>query len=282
MPKKLPDNFRSKGFHTLSKGIRGHVQLAQGLNIDYQDRLRFHDELVADRGEIIIHEMAASCPKCRKGDEADPILFNSFCDNCENGWLYRNPRRIQAIVTSISQSRDLGEFGFAVPGDCVISPPPNMRPQISEFDRITFTWPQPTGDGEVIVRGADYKRFKERGGLHTLEATEDVLHYFAGNALIVEDENGVQYYQDADFEFEGKVIRWIGNAPIVNTRYVIKYEAFFQWIIIAPPLERRDAGKNLGPRAIARKVHVLLSGDDPKTPSPEETSKNVFSGKISV
>jgi len=284
MSKPFP-KFNTRGLRTLGGGLQSHANLGQGLNIDFQDRFRFHDELVADRGEMLIHEMAVACPSCRRGDSDDPIFFTAHCSNdCEwNGFMYRNPRYIQALVTGISQSRDLGEFGFASPGDCTISPAPNLRPQIHEYDRITFTWPQTVDEGQVLVRGNEYRRFKERGGTHTLEENEDLLFYSAANALHVEDEDGNEYFEDADFVFDGKIIRWLGNKPIIRKRYVVKYEAYFEWIAITPPLERRDKGRNLGPRIFLRKVHAFKSADDPNQDTAEERAdNNLFSNKVVV
>ncbi len=272
------------GPRTLGLGLRGHTTLGQGLNVNFQDRFRFQDELVADRGEVVIHEMAVACPVCRKGDIDDPVIFKSECDNCEwNGFMYRDTRRIQMLISGISQSKDLGEFGFASPGDCTGSPRPNLRPQIHEFDRVTFTWPQTVNEGQVVIRGADFKRFSELGGKHTIESDEDVLHYVAHNALHVEDQDGIEYFQDADFIFENKTIKWIGNAPIINKRYVVKYEAFFEWIVITPPFERRDKGRNLGPRVLLRKVHVFKSADDPKQKTADQRADdNIFGHKVTV
>ena len=285
MPDKPDPKFDNLGARTSGLGLRGHMTLGHGLGIDFQDHFRLFDELVANRGEIIIHEMAIACPTCRTGDTSDPVFFWSDCTSCEgNGFIYRNPRYIQALVTNISQSRDLGEFGFSVPGDCLISPAPNLRPQIAEFDRITFTWPQTVNEGQVVVRGADYARFKERGNPNTITSDEDVLHYEAANALHVEDSAGNNYYQDADFIFESKVIRWISsNKPIIRSRYVIKYEAYLQWIAISPPQERRDNGRNLGPRVAMRKVHMFKSGEDPKQDTAaDRAADNPFGNKVTV
>lgn len=286
MSKNFKSKFGNRGPRTMGLGLRGHMTLGQGVSIDFQDRFRLHDELVADRGEILIHETGISCPKCRHGDRDDPVLFSDNCD-CENGWLYRNPRKIQALVTGINIQRDLDVVGFSVPGDCMISPRPNLRPQVSEFDKITFTWPQVTGDGEVIVRGAEYKRIKERGGTNLIASNEDVLMYMGGNAIHVEDVDGVLYCQDADFVFDGRIIRWVadGNSPTIRKRYTIKYEGYFEWIAIIPPVERRDRGRNLGPRVLLRKKHVFNSELDPNRDTPDELSEGtdgVFGGKVTA
>lgn len=283
MADKPYKRFQNRGPKTLGLGERGHLNLGLGLGLDFQDGFRFHDELIADRGEIVIHEMAVACPKCRSGDVDDPVIRFSDCTNCEGGFLYRNPRRIQALVTSISSTRDLTEIGFAVPGDCVLSTRPNERPQVDDFDKITFTWPQPISDGQVLVRGSDYQRYTEKGGRYEIEANEDLLHYAAENALHVEDEDGTEYFQDSDFIFDNKIIRWVGNAPIIRKRYVVKYEAYLEWIVILPPFQRRDKGRNLGPRVVLRKVHTFRSTDDPnKDSAQEKATLNTFGGKIRV
>lgn len=277
---------RNRGFQTQGLGLRNHMNLAQGVGIDFQDGLRFQDELVAGRGEILVLETTIACPKCRSGDSEDPLLGNMNCESCSgDGYLFRNPRYVQALITGINLTRDLAEAGWVIPGDCLMSPAPSLRPQVADFDKVTFTWPQPVGDGQIIVRGAAYRRQRERGSSRTLTADEDVLHYQGANAIHVEDEDENEYYQDADFVFDKKVIRWLnsGNQPTIRSRYVVKYEAYLEWIAFNPPQERRDQGRNLGPRVVLRKRHVALNRNDPKADTgADKADKALFGGKVTI
>lgn len=275
----------TRGFQTQGGGLRNHISLAQGLGIDFQDGLKFQDELVNNRGEILILETTIACPKCRSGDTDDPLLGNMNCASCSgDGYLFRNPRYIQALITGINLTRDLAEAGWVIPGDCLMSPPPSLHPQVSDFDKVTFTWPQVVGDGQIIVRGASYRRQQEQGVRLTLTEDEDVLYYTGENALHVEDEDGNEYYQDADFVFDKKVIRWLNTSqPKIRSRYVIKYEAFLEWIVFNPPQERRDVGRNLGPRVVLRKRHIALMRNDPKEDTAaEKVDKVLFGSKITI
>ena len=258
----------TRGPRTQGLGFQGHQALGMGVGVNFQDNLKLQDELINSRGEMIIHSMGIACPKCRSGDSGDDILRVVDCPRCESGYIYRNPRHIQALITSISASRDLVEGGFVIPGDCIMSTSPKLHPQVTDFDIVRFTWPQPVNDGQVIVRGAQYRRLQNQlgnsanpedmgGSSVKLAPNEDFLHYHAAEALHVEDEDENIYYQDTDFTFEGKKIRWNNDLPTRNKRVVVKYLAYLEWVVFNPPLERRDVGRNLGPRVILRRRHIV-------------------------
>ena len=292
----------NRGQRTQGLGFRGHAALGLGFGVNFQDNLKLQDELINSRGEMVIHSMGVACPRCRSGDSGDHILRVVDCPSCEAGFLYRNPRHIQALITSISASRDLIEGGFVIPGDCVMSTSPKLSPQVTDFDTVRFTWPQPVKDGQVIVRGAQYRRLQRQlgndanptnmgGSSVRLAENEDFLHYHAAEALHVEDEDGVIYYQDDDFVFDGKKIRWQGSIPIRNKRIVVKYLAYLEWVVFNPPLERRDVGKSLGPRVILRRRHIVdrqrndadkLSDITDPTVNESAHSATLFTRKVTV
>ena len=151
------------------------------------------------------------------------------------------------------------------PGDCMMSISPKLDPPVADFDLVTFTWPQPLDDGQIIIRGKDYQEEKslpKKPIDHLLTANEDRLLYTAAQALWVEDEEGKLYYEKTDFVFEGRLIRWL-NPPADGTRVSVKYQCFFDWISYASPSERRDKGDSLGPQVALRKVHVVFTTEDP-------------------
>jgi len=228
-----------------------------GLGIDFSDNHKFQDGLIANRGQVVLHEIGVACT-CRSGDRSDPVVGGSGkfnCGNCENGILYRNPRQIMGLLSGIGYQRQLLESGFANPGDCVLSVSPNLEFPPSDFDKITFTWPENVNDGQVIVRGA------EADLQHVaLQTNEDRLHYKGAKSIHVEDEDGVVYYQDSDFYFEGRKLVWL-NSPTKNKRYSVKYMAYLEWIVFTSPMSRRDKDASLGYRVVLRKKHIANLND---------------------
>jgi hypothetical protein len=136
--------------------------------------------------------------------------------------------------------------------------------KIGAWDKLTATWDQPLDDGHVLVRGAGTSN--ENAGLKTgLSESEDRLWYEPSTAVWCEDETGTVYSQGADFVLgPGKIIQWTGNAPYKGKRYTIKYNAYFEWIVFAPPQERRDRDNaDLGQLVFLRKRHIALINDSP-------------------
>ena len=223
------------------------------------------EEHISNRGTEVIHEMGIACT-CRNSDPFAPLdRPRSACDQCGGfGYIYRNARSIVGLLTSIDQKRTLLMAGFAAPGDCIFSPHLGLDPSICDFDKITFTHPQPIDEGQVIVRGAAHKG--ENRILNTyLEKNEDRLFYEAVHSLHCEDEHGVVYDEGSDFVFEGKVIKWLNDKMLVNTRYVIKYEGHLEWIAYVSPFERRDRERDLGQRVLLRKRHIaIMANYNPK------------------
>ena len=77
-------------------------------------------------------------------------------------------------------------------------------------------------------------------------------------------ENGVVYVT-GDFELgPGRVIRWVGDQPAVGVKYTLKYTAYFEWLVWAPPQERVDRdNRDLGPLIFLRRRHVANVNDSP-------------------
>jgi hypothetical protein len=235
----------------MTKGIARRLNLQTGLGVSWSDNFKFQDGLIANRGQVIVHEVGVSCT-CRSGDIRDPVLGasgNIDCKNCENGWLYRNPRQIMGLMSGISYQRQLSQEGFISPGDCVLSVSPNLSKPPTDFDRLTFTWPEPLGDGQIIVRGASAERNSE------LAPNEDLLHYAGAQLIHLEDSNG-HVYTDADLYFDGRKLVW-NNPPTIRDRFVIKYMGYISWIVFSTPHARRDRDKSLGSRIILRKSHMV-------------------------
>ena len=199
------------------------------------------NDFVTEEGEEVIHSVGLRC-YCH-GPDGQP---NPNCPDHENGgWLYVNEETITGLVTDISQRRELMETGAFMPGDCVFSPLSDAV--ISEGDKITFTWPLPYGQGDVLVRGTD---------------GYDPLYYEAVRALFCIDENKAIYKQDRDFQLQGKQIIWTwagktGNAPPMGTKYTIKYMAYIEWLVFVPPIERISNGTDIGSKVMIRKKHLV-------------------------
>ncbi len=250
--------------------------------------------LIDDRGDLVIWEKGAPCPHCTEQDPFANALEKSpgkpptkstiFCGFCRgDGYIYRDATCITGLVTGVmAGKRNLAEMGFALPGDCVFSPPLTVYPSVSDADRITFTKSSVINEGQVIVRGAAH--IGENKSLKSnLEPNEDRLWYLADCALLCEDTSGVIYNCDSDFVFDDKKIVWIGNQPPVGRPYVIKYMAFLEWMVYASALERFDAGRDLAPRVMLRKKHVyFLNGAPGDSPGARQEQVTAFRGLTNI
>lgn len=235
------------------------------------------DGLINNRGETVIHEVGMRCP-CNLEDthagqtERTHVLRKrkiTGCDQCGGiGYMYRDARRLVALITNISEDYIRHEQGWAEPGDCLMSPKVDIK--IGGGDRVTFTWGQPVPEGQTIVRGA------ANSGDNTARKTnltedEDRIWYHAESAIWCEDDNvdpatgqGRRYRAGSDFVLDGsKIIRWIGNKPTKHQRYTLKYNAFLEWIAFVPPNIRRDRDRSLGERVLLRKLHAAIINDNP-------------------
>jgi hypothetical protein len=247
-----------------------------GLGIDFQPG--FQDGLVNNRGSDVIHEIGVACPKCRTSDAAANLLGDGQaatrspnCPNCVDGWLFRNPAKVRGLVTSIRQQKNILDVGIAQPGDMSFSPAPGTLTicggggrRIARGDKLTATWSQPLDDGQTVVRGAAHLGDNVRLA-NNVETGEDRLWYEPAESLWCEDENGIAYQAGTDFSFgPGRVIKWIGEQPAVGTKYVIKYTAYFEWLVFVPPQERVDRdNRDLGPLVLIRRRHIAFLKESP-------------------
>ena len=154
----------------------------------------------------------------------------------------------------------------------------NGARRVSRDDKFTATWDQPLDEGQTIVRGAAQLADNARL-VNNVGEDEDRLWYEPAQALHCEDENGVVYLQDSDFVLgPGRVIRWIGNAPSVRTKYTLNYTAFLEWIVWQPPQERRDRdNRDLGPLIFLRRRHIAFINDSPNI---TESDRQPLSSRI--
>jgi hypothetical protein len=183
------------------------------------------------------------------------------------------------FTTSISQRADISENGIMVPGDMQFGTglptgegvDRNPR-KISLFDKLTATWSQPVDGGQVIVRAAGSKG--PGAQFTTLEPNEDKLWYEPDESIWCEDENGITYSNNSDFILgPGRIIKWVGNAPLDNVKYTIKYTAFFEWIVFSPPQERNDKNnRDLGQSCSLRKKHIVFMNDNPSANNTAKAS----------
>ncbi len=250
------------------------------------------EELIQARGDDVIHETGVACP-CRKDDAyASTVLQENkpatqrklHCPQCGGvGWLWRNAKVIKGLITSIEsgRNRQLLEMGYAVPGDATFSPSLDAA-TLYDFDRITFLYPVPVGDGQIIMRNG--ARLADNGLLPLgLEANEDRLWYEAACVIWCEDENGRIYQQNTDFNVSGKTLTWTGGKPRDGVFYTVKYNAYLEWIIYASPMTRFDRARTLGQRVLLRKVHVAQqNGFDFDTAAKRQQQELEFTTKTTV
>jgi hypothetical protein len=234
-----------------------------GIGADWTEGVQ--EGLINNRGETIIHEIGVRCT-CNFEDTYAGQIENGAhvarkrhqlgCSICGGeGYLYRKPTKIVALITGIRGTKNQMESGWAYPGDATMSVKPDYV-TVSAGDLVTFTWPQPLPDGQVILRGAAHLNDNDlRKTL--LEENEDRLWYNAHSSIYCEDEDGNEYFSGSDFELNtSKIIKWLGNSPKVGKTYVIKYNAYLEWIVFMPPDVRRDRDRDLGGRCLIRKRHV--------------------------
>lgn len=264
---------RGKNFITSGLGRTGHSLTGKPGTRRFM-RYSLRDDLFNNRGNFVVHEVAITCPSCKEADD-NPVINNLNCPLCDgDGFVFRDPKEIQVLIANVRYSRDLEDIGWVVPGDCVMSVNPNFNRVVSDFDRITFTWPENVGSGQVITRGFLHREFPLK-----YLVNEDRLHYSAADVLHCEDEDGNIYKADSDFSIDNKIIRWGENKPIVNKRYTIKYKAYFEWLVFNPAAGRRDNGEDLGSRFILRKKHVVWTKENPKS-TPKVERVNSFFGEV--
>jgi hypothetical protein len=235
-----------------------------GLGIDFD--FPTHDGEIDERGETLIHEDGLRCTcnqedmfagETETGAQSMRKRKRFGCLICGGyGYIYRNPRPLIAMVTSIRGNRMQLEAGWAVPGDATVSVKPGYV--ISAGDLITFTWATPVDEGQIVIRGAAAigdNQTRKTG----LEDDEDRLWYNAVSSIHCEDEDGHVYYSDSDFILNGsKILKWLGTSPRKGKSYTIKYNAYHEWVVFMPPDIRRDQDRDLGARTAIRKRHVAL------------------------
>lgn len=258
-----------------------------GLGVDFAPGVQ--DGFIAERGSQMIHEVALNCPKCRTSDTPANLvrdgLFQTRSPSCPacggDGWLYREPVVVTGLATSIRQQNNIIDSGVAIPGDMQfsLSAQAFIRTttprRVAQYDKFTATWAQPLDGGQTIVRGAahidDNVRF-----VRNVDVDEDRLWYEPDAGIWCEDENGKTYSPMGDFVLgPGRVIKWIGNRPVDAVKYVIKYTAYMEWLVYAPPQERVDRdNRDLGPLVFLRRRHIASVNTSPYVTSQDRVPLN--------
>lgn len=198
--------------------------------------------LVRREGEKIRHLVGLPCfcidehgnlsPSCREHDFS--------------GHIYENERPIIALIGGMTNHKHLLEAGIALPSDCVCSP--LTGDVVSVGDKVIFTWPEPFGEGEPLIRGAE---------------DADRLIYEAVKAIYCVDEDRTYYKQGRDFRFVDKTIEWTwagkpaeGKSPALGVKYSLKYSGYLEYIAFELPMERVSAGKDIGSKVLLRRLHL--------------------------
>jgi hypothetical protein len=252
------------------------------------------DQLIQDRGDQVVLELAVACPACRKGDATSALNEKNStevtnirpieCGSCHgDGFLYRNAQIITGLITQINAgNRQLLDLGLAFPGDCIFSPSLNA-PDINDMDKITLCVTDVLHEGQVIQRNAA-KLSNAKVRPTTLLATEDRLWYPSdGCAVWCEDENNVVYDNYADFQLIDNRIRWVGKRPSDGVFYTLKYHYYPEWIVYASPLQRVDRGRDLKQRVVLRKKHTaFMNSADKATPAMRQADQLALTGRVKI
>lgn len=256
------------------------------------------ESLIEDRGDDVIHEQAISCPSCRledtyasniynEGQPATAVNGSPGCRKCGGtGWVFRNACVIHGLLTTFKTGNNptLSQGGFLDPGECMFSPSLRARP-VTDWDKITVPYPAPIGDGQTILRGAGSRDINST--LDTgLDPDTDRLWYTPSCIIWCEDQNGVVYAPEIDFELvqgDNKLVRWIGNRPAKNTVYTIKYQGYFEFVVFSTPLIRFDNARSLAPAVQLRKFHVVFpNAYRLDSPAKREEDQVLFTTKTTV
>jgi hypothetical protein len=260
-----------------------------GFNADWD--FNFLEMLIEQRGDELVHELGVACP-CRRNAQLNSLAFDinnrpaaqrEFgCEQCGGlGWIYRDAKLLKGLITGVDggASRQLNEHGYLTPGDCVFSPSLFVR-EISDFDRFTFTYPVPVGDGQILIRNGGH--INDLSSIRTgLESNQDRLWYYAGCVLWCEDTNGTVYQQNVDFSVDEKIITWNSRKPADGVPYTVKYTAFLEWIAYSTPFIRFDNNRSLGQRVALRKIHVAyMNGFKFDTPAKRADQESEFTTKL--
>ncbi len=254
-----------------------------GLGINFNKRS--FDGQINNRGTDVIHEIGLRCT-CESGDSYGSYIEQTHAINRRSGFncercmgdktIFRDPKKIIGMITSIKENKIIHEAGWLMPGDCIFSPKLNYI--ISAGDLITFTHIHPIPDGQVITRGA--ANMEGNASLTTyLDDDEDRLEYHAHDGIWCEDEDGVTYQNNYDYLLDSsKIIKWIGASPAKGKVYTIKYRGYLEWVAFTPPSERVDRSDDLGQKVFLRKRHIAILNNDPR---PRVNERVLFCNKVS-
>ena len=263
------------------------MPFSNGSGVDFIEGLQ--DGLVKNRGSDMIHLVGLACAKCRTEDVNAGMITdgqmrqrNPNCPRCGgDGMVYRSPGLIRGIATNIRQQKNVHDVGLAMPGDMMFSTSPGWEEceaytrKISAGDKFIATWPQPLEEGQTLVRAASQMSDNIRLSNNVMP-TEDRLWYEPAGAIWCEDENDVTYDFGGDFTLgPGRVINWIGNSPNLGVKYTVKYTAYFEWIVWAPPQERTDRNRDLGSLVFLRKRHIAFVNDNPVITADDRIPVNI-------
>ena len=250
---------------------------AAGLCIDFE--LVQQAEFIDQRASTMLWEIAVACT-CAVNDTYAGLIDDGkarrtdpSCPRCNGiGFLYRAPRTVRGMVTSMKSQRNMLAGGYGTPGDMVFSPQFITGVSLSSYDKLTATWAQSVDEGQVIVRGA--ANMGENAALQTdVNRDEDRLWYEPTEAVWCEDEHGKEYKQGDFVLGPGRLIRWVGSQPLVGTRYTLKYRAYLEWIVFVPPQERLDRDNiNLGQLILLRRRNVAFVHESPRISAQERVT----------
>lgn len=215
--------------------------------------------LIGDRSTSVVHEIAIACTCIHMNANQGPLgQADISCKKCfGQGIVYRDPAPLDGLLAGLSSNRFWAQVSWIQPGDLSFAPSLHAR-RLSDRDRIQITLPTPT-EGQVLLRGVESSLSVRP---LSLKENQDYLWWEAGRdvAIWVEDEDDI-IYAPGDYLFLGRRIEWRGKQPAKGKRYVIKYEAYPEFVCWATPFDRWDRQREIGQRVLLRKA---VFNPDPK------------------
>lgn len=232
--------------------------LAGAANVYFNENA--YDALIWQKGYNVVIDSAVYCP-CKSNNGNIPT-----CQNCKGtGWLFINPYKTRALITSINYSTQYKDWSLEKLGTINVTVRESDR--ISYFDRITFS--------------DDYSVFSEVLTLRYDEADDqlfmfpsykvanvlDIFLYESDNKKLIRLVAGTDYEINPTNPYIINLNYDVSDVPNFNGKVSIRYRHNIQYNIIDLPHETRKSYKindkgqdqkiDLPVHAVARRVHNI-------------------------
>jgi hypothetical protein len=203
--------------------------------------LNKQDQYVTSQGVTLVHSKAI--PSTIGQKSRGGYRHSDAVDNISShGFIYRDSGEFNAMITSLNDSRQAIEGGYAESSTCRLILPRfyNKNGELAAGDRIHLCIGDRIYLKENITEVCAYQKVAFTGN------GEDFLQFPPIEVEFIIDSNGIEYKKNIDFELTQQgTIKWIGNSPGVDPEtglgriYGIRYHYRAHWYIKDIPNEVR-------------------------------------------